>query len=308
MTRLELRPYRCGGMLPAGSVPVSAIVLTRDESVNIDRCLASLGWASQIVVLDSGSTDDTVRRATAAGAEVVMEPWRGYGAQREFALRLPQLRHDWVYFVDADEWVSDGLANEVARVLTDASHDAFAQRFRLVFQGRWIRHCGWYRGSWIVRLLRRSANSFDGTPFGERPQVTGTIGRLRHDLVDEDRKGLASWLRKHVGYAELEVARRPVDRSWARRWQDFRARRATDTRPLVRAVAKDLLFPAVPARPLALFCYMYLLRAGFLDGRTGLRFCLYHAWFQLTVDALAQERSRQLPVAPAPELSVAGTG
>ncbi len=296
MTRLELRPYRPGGALPAESVAVSVVVLAKDESVNIDRCLTSLGWARQVLVVDSGSTDDTIRRATAAGAEVVMEPWRGYGAQREFALRLPQLRHDWVYFVDADEWVSDGLATEVTRVLTDPGHDAFAQRFRLVFQGRWIRHCGWYRGSWIVRLVRRSATRFDSTLVGERPQVTGSIGRLRHDLVDEDRKGLASWLRKHVGYAQLEATRRAVDPSPTVRWRQFRTRRRTDTRPLARAVAKDLLFPVVPARPLAIFCYMYLLRAGFLDGRTGLRFCLYHAWFQLTIDALARERMAQNPV------------
>jgi glycosyltransferase involved in cell wall biosynthesis len=284
-----LRPYRPGDQPAAGSVPVAAIVLTRDESVNLDRCLASLGWAAQRVVLDSGSTDGTVARARAAGAEVVEEPWRGYGAQRELALRLPGLRHDWVYFVDADEWASPLLAAELAAVLRAPDHDGYAQRFRLVFQGRWIRHCGWYRGAWITRLVRRSAARFGAAGFGERVQVTGSVGRLRHDLVDEDRKGLASWLRKHVRYAELEAERRGQALPLAARWRAFRAGRAGDTRPLPRALAKDLVFPAMPARPLALFCYMYLLRLGFLDGRAGLRFCLYHAWFQLTVDALRAE-------------------
>jgi glycosyltransferase involved in cell wall biosynthesis len=289
MGRSGLRPYRPGDQPAAGSVPVAAIVLTRDESVNLDRCLASLGWAAQRVVLDSGSTDGTVAQAKAAGAEVVEEPWRGYGGQRELALRLPGLRHDWVYFVDADEWVSPQLAAELAEVLRAPDHDGYAQRFRLVFQGRWIRHCGWYGGGWIVRLMRRGATRFGQDDFGERVRVTGTVGRLRHDLVDEDRKGLASWLRKHVRYAELEAARRGAALPLAARWRAFRSARATDARPLARAVAKDLVFPAVPARPLALFCYMYLLRLGFLDGRAGLRFCLYHAWFQLTVDALRAE-------------------
>ena len=289
-----LRPYRPGDQPAAGSVPVTAIVLTRDESANLDRCLASLGWAAQRVVLDSGSTDGTVAQAKVAGAEVVEEPWRGYGGQRELALRLPGLRHDWVYFVDADEWVSPQLAAELAAVLPAPDHDGYAQRFRLVFQGRWIRHCGWYRGAWITRLVRRPAARFGAAGsgaagFGERVQVTGSVGRLRHDLVDEDRKGLASWLRKHVRYAELEAERRGQALPLAARWRAFRAGRAGDTRPLPRALAKDLVFPAVPVRPLALFCYMYLLRFGFLDGLAGLRFCLYHAWFQLTVDALRAE-------------------
>jgi Glycosyl transferase family 2 len=290
MSGIDLRPYHAGDAPAAGSVPVSVVVLTRDESVNIDRCLGSLGWAQQRVVVDSGSIDDTVARAEAAGADVVVEPWRGYGAQREFTLRLPQLRHDWVYFVDADEWVSPQLAGELAGVLAAPAHEAYAQRFRLVFQGRWIRHCGWYGGAWVTRLMCRAAARFDSDLFGERVQVQGTVGRLEHDLVDEDGKGLAAWLRKHVGYAELEAARRGRPVRPAARWRAFRSGRVHDTRPLTRAVAKDLIFPAVPARPLALFCYMYLLRLGFLDGPAGLRFCLYHAWFQLTVEALRSER------------------
>ncbi|MGH3345160.1 MAG: glycosyltransferase family 2 protein [Carbonactinosporaceae bacterium] len=265
------------------------IVLTKDESANIDRCLSSLRWAEQVVVVDSGSTDDTVQRAAAQGAEVVVEPWRGYGAQRELALRLPMLRHDWAYFVDADEWVSPELAGEVARVLVAPRHQAFAQRFRLVFQGRWIRHCGWYDGSWIVRLMRRSSTSFGVEAFGERPRVDGDVGRLRNDLVDEDHKGLASWLHKHVRYAELEAARHSRRHSVTGRWRRFLSSRESDSRPLPRAIAKDWIFPLLPARPLAMFLYMYTFRRGFLDGTAGLRFCAYHAWFQLTINALRTE-------------------
>jgi glycosyltransferase involved in cell wall biosynthesis len=296
----ELRRYRAGDSPATGSVPVSVIVLTRNEAANIDRCLASVGWAAQVVVLDSGSTDDTVERAVAAGVEVVVEPWRGYGAQREFALRLPVLRYDWVYMVDADEWVSTELAGEIAQVLANPTHSAYTQRFRLVFQGRWIRHCGWYRGFWVARLMRRTAARFDTELFGERVRVTGSTGRLRHDLVDEDRKGLAAWLHKHVRYAELEAARRGRTPPLAVRWRAFRMIRGTDSRPLSRAIAKDLLFPLVPARPLALFVYMYLVRLGFLDGLVGLRFCLYHAWFQLTVDALRRQPELDRPAVREP--------
>ena len=84
------------------------------RQMNIGRCLTSVAWAEQVVVVDSESTDRTVPIARSFGAEVVEQPWLGFSAQREFALRLPSIRHDWVYFVDADEWISPELANEIA--------------------------------------------------------------------------------------------------------------------------------------------------------------------------------------------------
>ena len=117
MTRLGLRPYQVGDDPPPGSVPVSVIVLTLNEEPNIRRCLASVGWADQVVVVDAGSVDGTVSAARSLGAEVVEQPWLGFSAQREYALRLPVLRHDWVYFVDADEWVSP---NSPQRLLQDS--------------------------------------------------------------------------------------------------------------------------------------------------------------------------------------------
>jgi hypothetical protein len=113
-----------------------------------------------------------------------------------------------------------------------------------------------------------------------------------HDIVDEDRKGLASWLRKHVGYAELEHQRRGAPAPFRDRVRRFRNRDRGDTRPLTRVILKDLVFPFVPGRPLALFLYMYVIRLGLLDGRAGLRFCFFHAWYQAMVDALRAEAAR----------------
>ena len=183
MTRLGLRAYRDTDAPLPGSVPVSVIVLTCDEEANIRRCLASVAWADQVVVVDSGSADSTVPIAKSLGAEVVEQPWLGFSGQREFALRLPDLQHDWVYFVDADEWVSFQLAAEIAATLRNPSCSGYAQRFRLVFQGTWIRHCGWYRASWIVRLVDRRFTKYDGT-WVARAHVDGRVGRLASDLVD----------------------------------------------------------------------------------------------------------------------------
>jgi glycosyltransferase involved in cell wall biosynthesis len=289
MTRLRLRPWRSGDGPPSLSVPLTVVVLTRDEEVNIERCLASVGWADQAVVVDSGSLDKTVPLARSLGADVIEQPWLGFSAQREFALRLPELRNDWVYFVDADEWVSPELAAEIAEWLTEPDCAGFAHRLRLVFQGTWIRHCGWYQGSWVVRLVDRRHAKFDGSLVGERAQVDGTVRRLANDIVDEDLKGLATWLHKHVRYAQLERDQRGTYVPLRERTRRFRFRDGGDTRPFTRAVLKDLVYPAVPAKPVMIFIYMYLIRLGILDGWAGLRFCFFHAWYQAVVSALGAE-------------------
>jgi glycosyltransferase involved in cell wall biosynthesis len=289
VTSLGLRPYRTGDDPLPRSVQVTVIVLTRDEELNIARCLASVAWAEQVVVVDSGSSDKTVPIARSLGADVVEQPWLGFSGQREFALRLPEVRNDWIYFVDADEWVSPQLASEIAARLCAPDCVAFTHRFRLVFLNTWIRHCGWYSGSWIVRLVDRRYTKYDGSPVGERASVDGPVGRLANDVVDEDQKGLASWLQKHVRYAELEQRRRGHPVPIGEQIRRFRSRDRTDTRQLSRIILKDLIFPAMPARPIALFLYMYVIRRGLLDGRAGLRFCFFHAWYQATVDGLQAE-------------------
>lgn len=274
--------YPEGTALPAGPVPCTVLILTKDEEVNIARCIRSVSWADQIIVIDSGSTDGTVPLASAQGAEVVETHWRGFGPQRDWAMDLNQIRNEWIYFVDADEWISGPLADEIAEVVRSPAHDAYSQQFRLVFQGRWIRHCGWYPSVLYTRLLKRGRAAYGYQPFSEHPRVDGTVGLLENDLVDEDLKGLARWLHKHVDYAEIEAGRRldPAPRD----------PRRNSSR--LQAFLKDSVAPRVPGRPLAQFFYMYVLRLGFLDGAQGLRFCFLHAWFQMVVDALMDERRR----------------
>jgi glycosyltransferase involved in cell wall biosynthesis len=289
VTALGLRPWRQGDDPLPRSVPVTVVVLTRDEEVNIARCLRSVAWAGQRVVVDSGSADDTVPIARSLGADVVEQAWLGFSGQREFALRLPDIRHDWVYFVDADEWVSPQLAAEIAAQMRSPQCAAFSHRLRLVFLNTWIRHCGWYSASRVVRLVDRRYTKYIASPVGERPSVDGPVVRLANDIVDEDRKGLARWLHKHITYAELELEKRGRSAQLRERVRRFRSRDRTSIRPLARIILKDLVFPSVPARPVVMFLYMYLVRLGLLDGRAGLRFCFFHAWHQAVVDGLQAE-------------------
>ncbi|MGC1579858.1 MAG: glycosyltransferase family 2 protein [Candidatus Acidiferrales bacterium] len=284
MTKLGLRPYHIGDDPAPGSVPVSVVILSRDEEQNIRRCLASVAWADQVVVIDSGSADDTMPIARSLGAEVVEQPWLGFSEQRNFALRLSLIRHDWIQFVDADQWVSPQLAAEIAVLLQKPKCVAYSHRYRLVFQGTWIRHCGWYNGSWNVQIMDRRYAKYDGNLVGERVCVNGEVHRLDNDIVDDDLKGLAAWLHKHINYAQLEAVRRRRPTVLRQRLRALRER--DNVRPLARVIMKDILFPSIPAKPVALFAYMYFFRLGFLDGRAGLRFCSYHAWHEFSVAAM----------------------
>lgn len=263
------------------SVPLTVIILTRNEEANISRCINSVRWANQVIVVDCGSTDATCDIARAMDAEVVDTYWRGFGAQREFSLRLPLIQHAWVFFVDADEWVSTDLAEEIAGLLaTESDTAAYWLHKRLIFQGRWMRHSGWYPGARYVQLMRRTRASYKDEAFSEHPMIKGAVRRLHADLVDQDQKGLQSWLEKHVRYASLEAERRAKPSAAGPR-PPYASR--------LRYLLKDRIWPRLPCRPFALFLYMYVIRAGFLDGRQGLLFCFYHCWFQVTVEATQSE-------------------
>jgi hypothetical protein len=108
---------------------------------------------------------------------------------------------------------------------------------------------------------------------------------------------LAAWLHKHVRYAQLECERRRG--TTARRARPGAPRDGGISRPMVRSLLKERIFPAVPAKPAALFLYMYIARLGFLDGLAGLRFCCYHAWFEMTVAALRAESASHATRRPA---------
>ena len=156
-----------------GARPCSAVVITRNEEQRLATCLASLAWADEIVVVDAESTDRTVEIARGFTDRVVVRPWPGFAAQKNFA--ADQARHEWVLSVDADEEVSAELRAEILRVLTDGGEAAgYALPRRNIFWGRWIRHGGLYP-DWQIRLFRRGRGRFvrAGRPRVRRGERSG---------------------------------------------------------------------------------------------------------------------------------------
>lgn len=232
---------------------VTAIVLAKDEEQNILPCLRALSWANEIIVYDSGSSDETIERARKEGASVVSDTeWSGFGCQRQKAQQ--HATSDWVLMIDADERVTPELAESIKSVLTeDDRNKAFAlPRLSWCF-GRFIRHSGWYP-DYVLRLYPRERCQYndnlvhESLVVGEKMMVT----RLRGDLIHYTYKDLNHYLVKSAGYAAQWAEQHFADGKRATLWQGT-------------------------LHGFTCFLRMYLFRAGFLDGRQGLLLAILSA-------------------------------
>jgi glycosyltransferase involved in cell wall biosynthesis len=250
---------------------VSVAIITLNEETNLPRTLASVTWADEIVIVDSGSTDATREIAQARGARVVTEPWSGFAAQKNFAISL--CTSDWVLSLDADESVSPELAASIQNALAaPSSQTAYALRRRNLFLGRWIRHGGYYPDA-KLRLFARGQATFRETPVHETVAFAGTITTLDGDLLHDAYPTLASYLDHMQRYSTLGAG--------------IAIARGRTGRGLLSFLDGVLL------NPLATFVYNYILRGGFLDGREGLLLHLYHSAYVSWKYAKAWEISRR---------------
>jgi glycosyltransferase involved in cell wall biosynthesis len=272
------------------SPPVSVLVPTLDEELNLPDCLDSVAWADEVFVVDSYSHDRTVQIARERGAHVVQHPFESYSRQKNWALDTLPFRNPWVLIVDADERVTPELKCEMETVLPNADCAGYYLNRRVIFLGRWIRHAGWYP-NWNLRLFRHQLGRYDGREVHEHVVLNGPAGYLRNDLLHLDRRGLEAFVARHNRYSTLEAAARFKAESDA----PDRARLPVSllASPIQRKrFVRERVWPRVPAKPLVLFVYMYLLRRGFLDGRAGLALCVFHAFQEFMVGLKLAELRR----------------
>jgi glycosyltransferase involved in cell wall biosynthesis len=270
--------------------PVSVLVPTLDEELNLPDCLDSVDWADEVFVVDSYSRDRTVQIARDRGAQVVQHPFESYSRQKNWALDTLPFRNPWVLIVDADERVTPALKCEMEMVLPSADCAGYYLNRRVIFLGRWIRHAGWYP-NWNLRLFRHQLGRYDGREVHEHVVLDGPAGYLRNDLLHLDRRGLEAFVARHNRYSTLEAAARFKAESDA----PDRARLPVSllASPVQRKrFVRERVWPRVPAKPLVLFVYMYLLRRGFLDGRAGLALCVFHAFQEFMVGLKLAELRR----------------
>ncbi len=252
-------------------VPVSVIVITRNEERNITACLESVQWAAEIVVVDAQSTDRTVECAKRFTEKVISAKWKGYVEAKNLA--IAETTNDWILWIDADERAMPGLADEVRAIVAMADGPAaFRIARRAYFLGTWIRHCGWYPG-YVVRLFRKSKAAFVPTEVHERLDVQGETGQLTTDLLHFTDENLFHYFAKFNRYTSLAAA---------------------DLRRKGRIGAMMDLF----VRPLFMFFKMFILQKGFLDGMPGFVLSLASSAYVFTKYAKLYETTRMHSVAP----------
>ena len=275
---------------------VTVVILTLDEAKNLEACLASLGgWAGEVFVVDSGSTDGTQALAERAGAKVVTHPFETHAKQWNWALRELPISHPWVLALDADHRVTPALAGEIARATAaEAGIDGYYVRRRQIFRGRFIRHGGYYPVH-LLKLFRRGGAWCDERErLDFRFYVQGPIGRLQGDLVEDNRNeaDISFWIAKHNRFATLQ-AEEEFERG--RQQTGFLIQPSLFGTPDQRTLWLKRLWYRLPlyVRPFLYFGYRYFFRLGFLDGREGFVFHFLQAfWYRLLVDIKLDELRR----------------
>ena len=266
-------------MTASVAVPVTAMVFTLDEELHMPSCLDSLRWCDDVVVIDSFSRDRTVELARAAGARVLQNRFTGFGDQRNWALTNAAPRHPWVLILDADERVPQQMVEELRETLPAVPEGvaAFRMARRFHFWGRWLRYSSEYP-TYVVRLVRCGRVSYVNRGHAETQKVAGEIRTQRSDLIDENLKGLDDWFKRQNRYSSQEAAYELAQERGKLRVLDL-----VSSDPLARRAALKRFAAGIPGRPVWYFLYSYVLRAGFLDGRDGLVFCLLKAIYQAMV-------------------------
>jgi glycosyltransferase involved in cell wall biosynthesis len=233
---------------------ISVVIITGNEENNIKDCLQSVKWAAEIIVVDSESTDATVKIAKEFTDKVIIHKWEGYAKQKSFAISMAN--NEWILSLDSDERVTMELAEEILNYdLQNSKYDAFKIRRENYFIGKKISYCGWEK-DFQLRLFRKSKTKLNNKLVHEGFIVDGQIGTLKNVIQHYSYKNFNDGFLKINEYSSLEA-------------QEKRERKVSSFRTILI--------------PLLGFYQYYIARKGFKDGKHGLMISLMHAMTKLQV-------------------------
>ncbi|MDD3806636.1 MAG: glycosyltransferase family 2 protein [Candidatus Marinimicrobia bacterium] len=229
-------------MSEISTYPLSAAIIVKNEAHNIQRCLESIRWIEDIVVFDTGSTDETVDLCQKFGCRVFEGEWKGFGPAKQFA--VSQTKYDWVFVIDADEVASPELSETIRTVIMSPQAHGYRIRRLSYYLGKQIRHSGWNR-DYTLRLFHKAHGFFNDKLVHEFVQIpSGKIEKIESPLYHFTYPDVNTHIRKIMRYTDLAAESAIQQGS-----------RATLAGAFFRGIFK--------------FLKMYLFQAGFLDGEEG---------------------------------------
>ncbi len=244
---------------------ISITIITLNEERNIRRTLESVAWADEIIVVDSGSSDNTVAICREYTVNVFLQGWLGFARQKNFAIE--KATGDWVLSLDADEPIEPALVEEIHSLVSKAdSCDGYRIPRRTFFLGREIRYGGWYP-DYNLRLFRRGKGCFEERAVHEAIRVQGSVGTTKHAILHYAYPDLASYIASMNRYSTLavDVMKKEGIGFFRQSWIN------------------------IVLRPILTFFYKYIIRLGFLDGKHGLLLNIFHAYYVFSKYAKAWE-------------------
>ena len=249
-------------------IPLSVAIITKNEAENLPACLKSVVFAGQIVVVDSGSTDGTVKIASDFGCDVFTESWRGFGPQKQYA--IDKCTNPWVLILDADERIPEDTAQAIKDITSNPSTAAAGFSFprKNFFQGRWIRHAGWWPDR-IVRLFRNGKGRMTPAKVHESVEVDGPVEPLGCPIEHYTESRLSHVLIKIDRYSTIGAEEAFKEGKTASIW-------------------------SAALRAKLAFLHNYILRCGFLDGAPGLTQAITDAINKFFKYAKLAELSREI--------------
>jgi len=284
-------------MNPTAKVPVSVLIPVKNEAANLPRCLASVAWAGEIIVVDSQSTDRTVAIAEEHGAKVIQFKYDGgWPKKKEWALRNVKFANEWVLLLDADEVMPAEAAEEIRAIVTNATppHNGYWINRRFFFLGQWLRHA--YFPNWNMRLVRHQQARFEKLAAGDTQSgdnevhehllVEGTTGKLQAMMDHYAFPTIDVFVEKHNRYSNWE-ATVALESATAQNAGELQ-KAEVGWRRRLKGWARKL-----PCRPWLRFCYVYFWQLGFLDGRAGWYFARLHAYYEFLTVAKTYEMKKQ---------------
>lgn len=269
-------------------IPVSVIIMTKNEEKNIGKCLDSVHRFGQIFVVDSNSEDRTREIAAEKGASVVPFTWNGkYPKKKQWCLVNLPFRYDWVLYVDADEEVYPELAEEINGIMQNGpGHDGYFVKFDYVFLRKVLRH-----GHHVYKLVlfHRKKGSFldyddlDAANMWEveghyQPHIDGVTAVLRNRMLHDDHDSLFHYFARHNRYSDWEAVLR----------QKGKIVNRGESQPGLRMTMK-LMFDRMPLKGLVSFLHSYVFKLGFLDGPAGFHFALARAFYYWQIGVKSRE-------------------
>lgn len=277
---------------------MSVVIPVLNEEKNLARCLRSTAWADEVFIVDSGSRDSTEGIAESFGAKVVQFKEDKKGRKKKnWALQTLPFKHEWVFFLDADEEVPDGAEEEIREICTvnKKECDGYLINRRFLFMAKWMKHA--YYPNWNLRLFKRHLGRYE--TLTDRPTASGDVEIHERVLLDGKCGRLGCEL-KHYAFPSVEVFVEKHNRysNWEAVVQSEKLSRETDS---LRPGSRGLMWrrwiknatEKLPCRPFLRFLYVYVMQRGILDGKEGYYFARLHSYYEFLTVCKIYERKKQ---------------